>query len=259
MCAGAAGRRRLVRSVRRSAPFATPPRSALRPPWICCPGRHVHRPAELRPRLVYDRGIRHPDARPARSGWRSPPAVPSRTAACSPSTWPPKSSAGRRTRRGDGLRVAARRCHLAGATSWRITEITHDRVMVARPGQPGGLLFWRGDDSGAALPSWVSRGTVHRRAGWDEPRRLRNTLRRNRVSTDYAVDNLWQRRSTTSAPPSVVPSDTTLLVERFRDELSDWRWCCTTVRAEGARPAGAGGQPPAAGALRHRREAHGLR
>ena len=110
-----------------------------------------------------------------------------------------------------------------GATSWRITEITHDRVLVIpAPGQPARLPFWRGDDVGrpaelgAALGAFtgelagLDRGAFDKRCaglGFD----------------DYATDNLWGLLDQQRTATAVVPTDTTLLVERFRDELGDWR------------------------------------
>ena len=154
--------------VRRSAPFATPPRSAFEATLDLLSGKYPSTDfAELRPRLVYDRDTGTLTARPARSGWPSPPAAPSRTAGCSPSTWPPvrKALAGRRTRRGDGLRVAARRCHLTGRH-----QLAHHRdhprpvLVVPAPGQPARLPFWRGDDAGRP-PNWA-RPSARSPANW---------------------------------------------------------------------------------------------
>jgi ATP-dependent Lhr-like helicase len=110
-----------------------------------------------------------------------------------------------------------------GATSWRIIEITHDRVLVIpAPGQPARLPFWRGDDAGrpaelgAAIGKFtgelaaLSRGDFDTRCaaiGFD----------------DFATDNLWRLLESQREATNIVPSDTTLLVERFRDELGDWR------------------------------------
>ena len=40
---------------------------------------------------------------------------------------------------------------------------------------------------------------------------------------DYATENLWRLLDDQRTATNVVPTDTTLLVERFRDELGDWR------------------------------------
>ena len=110
-----------------------------------------------------------------------------------------------------------------GATSWRITEITHDRVLVIpAPGQPGRLPFWRGDAPGRPAELGRRARRVHRRAGRRRERGRRQPLRaagsrraRHRQPGGYLDE---QREAT-----GVVPDDPTLLVERFRDELGDWR------------------------------------
>ncbi len=110
-----------------------------------------------------------------------------------------------------------------GATSWRITEITHDRVLVIpAPGQPARLPFWRGDDVGrpaelgAALGAFTGELARLNREAFDK--------RCAALGFDaYATDNLWGLLDEQRTAAGVVPTDTTLLVERFRDELGDWR------------------------------------
>jgi len=110
-----------------------------------------------------------------------------------------------------------------GATSWRITEITHDRVLVIpAPGQPARLPFWRGDDVGrpaelgAALGAFTGELALLNREAFDK--------RCAALGFDaYATDNLWGLLDEQRTTAGVVPTDITLLVERFRDELGDWR------------------------------------
>ena len=110
-----------------------------------------------------------------------------------------------------------------GATSWRITEITHDRVLVIpAPGQPARLPFWRGDGAGrpaelgAALGAFTGELAGLDREAFDK--------RCAALGFDaYATDNLWALLDEQRTAAGVVPTDTTLLVERFRDELGDWR------------------------------------
>ncbi|GAB4723044.1 hypothetical protein MOKP126_26040 [Mycobacterium avium subsp. hominissuis] len=110
-----------------------------------------------------------------------------------------------------------------GATSWRITEITHDRVLVIpAPGQPARLPFWRGDgvgrpaELGAALGAFTGELAGLSREEFDS--------RCAALGFDaYAVDNLYGLFDEQRTAAGVVPTDTTLLVERFRDELGDWR------------------------------------
>ena len=110
-----------------------------------------------------------------------------------------------------------------GASSWRIEDITPDRVLVLpAPGQPGKLPFWHGDTPGrpaelgkaigakvrelAALPEAAAVASL--RAGGLDELAARNLVR-------YLAE---QRQAT-----GHVPDDRTLVVERFRDELGDWR------------------------------------
>ncbi len=214
-------------TVRRSAVFATLPRSAFEATLDLLSGKYPSTDfAELRPRLVYDRDTGTLTARPGaqRLAVTSGGAIPDRglfTVYLASEAEKP-SRVGEldeemvyESRPGDVIAL--------GATSWRITEITHDRVLVVpAPGQPARLPFWRGDDTGRSAElgeaiggftaelAGLVRGEFDQRCaaiGFD----------------DFAADNLWslldeQRRATT-----VVPSDTTLVVERFRDELGDWR------------------------------------
>jgi ATP-dependent Lhr-like helicase len=110
-----------------------------------------------------------------------------------------------------------------GATSWRITEITHDRVLVIpAPGQPARLPFWRGDDAGrpAELGAAIGKFTGELATLDREQFEKRCT---EIGFDDYARDNLWRLLDDQRTATRTVPSDTILLVERFRDELGDWR------------------------------------
>ena len=213
--------------VRRSAPFATLPRSAFEATLDLLSGKYPSTDfAELRPRLVYDRDTGTLTARPGaqRLAVTSGGAIPDRgmfTVYLASESEKP-SRVGEldeemvyESRPGDVISL--------GATSWRITEITHDRVLVVpAPGQPARLPFWRGDDAGrpAELGQAVGRFTGEL-AGMD-----RDSFEKRCAElgfADYAVDNLWQLIDDQRTATKIVPSDTTLLVERFRDELGDWR------------------------------------
>jgi ATP-dependent helicase Lhr and Lhr-like helicase len=214
-------------TVRRAAPFATLPRSVYEATLDLLSGKYPSTEfAELRPRLVYDRDAGTLTARPGaqRLAVTSGGAIPDRgqfTVYLASEAEKP-SRVGEldeemvyESRPGDVISL--------GATSWRITEITHDRVLVIpAPGQPARLPFWRGDDAGrpaelgAALGAFTGELSGLGREAFDK--------RCAALGFDaYAVDNLWvlleEQRTTTG----VVPTDTTLLVERFRDELGDWR------------------------------------
>ena len=116
---------------------------------------------------------------------------------------------------------------LLGASSWRIEEITHDRVLVSpAPGQPGKMPFWHGDARGAS----ARVGPAHRPAGARAPR---GPARRGGVAAGPRSTSSKARPQRTSSSTwrtrrraiGDVPDDRTLVVERTRDELGDWRVC----------------------------------
>ncbi|MFN8089423.1 MAG: ATP-dependent helicase [Mycobacterium sp.] len=213
--------------VRRSAPFATLPRSAFEATLDLLSGKYPSTDfAELRPRLVYDRDTGTLTARPGaqRLAVTSGGAIPDRgmfTVYLATDSEKP-SRVGEldeemvyESRPGDVISL--------GATSWRITEITHDRVLVVpAPGQPARLPFWRGDEAGrpAELGQAIGKFTGEL-AGLD-----RSSFEQRCAElgfADYATQNLWQLFDDQRTVTNVVPSEATLLVERFRDELGDWR------------------------------------
>ena len=214
-------------SVRRSAPFATLPHSAFEATLDLLSGKYPSTEfAELRPRLVYDRDTGTVTARPGaqRLAVTSGGAIPDRglfTVYLATDSEKP-SRVGEldeemvyESRPGDVIAL--------GATSWRITEITHDRVLVLpAPGEPARLPFWRGDDAGRpaelgqAVGQFTGELAALDRAAFDS---RCNALGFN----DYAIENLWRLLDDQRSATTVVPTDTALLVERFRDELGDWR------------------------------------
>ena len=213
--------------VRRSAPFATLPRSAFEATLDLLSVKYPSTDfAELRPRLVYDRDTGMLTGRPGaqRLAVTSGGTIPDRglfTVYLATESEKP-SRVGEldeemvyESRPGDVIAL--------GATSWRITEITHDRVLVIpAPGEPARLPFWRGDEAGrpAELGEAIGRFTGEL-AGLD-----RATFEKHCAAmglNDFAVNNLWTLLEDQRAATKTVPSDTTLVVERFRDELGDWR------------------------------------
>jgi ATP-dependent helicase Lhr and Lhr-like helicase len=214
-------------TVRRSAPFATLPRSVYEATLDLLSGKYPSTEfAELRPRLVYDRDTGTLAARPGaqRLAVTSGGAIPDRglfTVYLASESEKP-SRVGEldeemvyESRPGDVISL--------GATSWRITEITHDRVLVIpAPGQPARLPFWRGDDVGRPAELGAALGAfTGELAGLD-----REAFGKRCAALgfdDYATDNLWVLLDDQRTATAVVPTDTTLLVERFHDELGDWR------------------------------------
>ncbi|MGF2944176.1 ATP-dependent helicase [Mycobacterium sp. Lab-001] len=214
-------------TVRRAAPFATLPRSLFEATLDLLSGKYPSTEfAELRPRLVYDRDTGTLTARPGaqRLAVTSGGTIPDRglfTVYLAGDSEKP-SRVGEleeemvyESRPGDVISL--------GATSWRIVEITHDRVLVVpAPGQPARLPFWRGDGVGRPAELGAALGAfTGEMAGMDrEEFETRCTV----LGFDaYATENLWVLLDEQRAAAGTVPTDTTLLVERFRDELGDWR------------------------------------
>lgn len=212
-------------TVRRSAPFATLPRSAYEATLDLLAGRYPSDEfAELRPRIVWDRVAGTLTGRPGAQ----------RLAVTSGGTIPDRGMFGvfivgaeegaRRVGELDEEMVYESRVgdvFALGATSWRIEEITSDRVLVSPAfGQPGRVPFWKGDGLGrpaelgraiGAFAGELASGTV------DQARLEADGL------DERAARNLTAFVSEQKAATGVVPTDRTLLVERFRDELGDWR------------------------------------
>jgi len=115
---------------------------------------------------------------------------------------------------------------LLGASSWRIEEITHDRVLVSpAPGQPGKMPFWHGDAAARPLETGQLIGRLVRELR-ELPRAaaLSRLVRGHRLE-QQAAENLLQYLEDQARVTGDVPDDRTLVVERTRDELGDWRVC----------------------------------
>ena len=216
---------RLFDVVRRAAPFTTLPRSAYDATLDLLSGRYPSDEfAELRPRLVWDRVSGELTGRPGAQ----------RLAVTSGGTIPDRGLFGvflvgeKQSRVGelDEEMVYESRVgdvFTLGTTSWRIEDITHDRVLVApAPGQPGRLPFWTGDTLGrpAELGEAIGAFTREISAMTHEQAITRAT---SAGLDEWAANNLValieEQREVTNA----VPHDQQLVVERFRDELGDWR------------------------------------
>lgn len=111
---------------------------------------------------------------------------------------------------------------LLGASSWRIEEITRDRVIVTpAPGVPGAVPFWRGEGVGRPVELGRAIGEFSREAVSKEPEQLAEEYDLDALAARNLVDYLREQQAATR----VVPSDQTIVVERFRDEIGDWRLC----------------------------------
>ena len=213
--------------VRRAAPYATLPRSAYDATLDLLSGRYPSDEfAELRPRVIWDRVTGTLTARPGAQ----------RLAVTSGGTIPDRglfgvflvggTGPGRRVGELDEEMVYESRVgdvFALGATSWRIEDITHDRVLVSpAPGIPGRLPFWHGDSLGRPAELGAAIGALTRELAAATPSTARDRARTAGLD-DHAVDNLLAHVSDQAEATRVVPSDRSLVVERFRDELGDWR------------------------------------
>jgi ATP-dependent Lhr-like helicase len=111
---------------------------------------------------------------------------------------------------------------LLGASSWRIEEIGRDRVIVTpAPGAPGAVPFWKGDAVGRPKELGEAIGAFSRWAVEQDCA----TLRREYDLDERAAVNLLEYLREQQAATRVLPSDRTIVLERFRDEIGDWRLC----------------------------------
>ncbi|MCU1543477.1 MAG: box helicase [Microbacteriaceae bacterium] len=215
-------------TVRRSAPFVTLPRSAYTATLDLLSGLYPSDEfAELRPRIVWDRVGGTITGRPGAQ----------RLAVTSGGTIPDRglfgvfmvggaSAGGARVGELDEEMVYESRVgdvFALGATSWRIEDITHDRVIVSPAfGQPGKVPFWKGDGLGrpAELGRAIGAFTREVSTGSDDASRGRMEAA---GLDEFAANNLIAFVADQKQSTGHVPTDTTLVVERFRDELGDWR------------------------------------
>jgi ATP-dependent Lhr-like helicase len=117
---------------------------------------------------------------------------------------------------------------MLGASTWRIEEITRDRVLVSpAPGVPGAVPFWKGEGVGRPYELGVRIGAASR-----EIAALSDDSAARRLQVDYHLDGLAARNLLAflreQERSSALPTDRTLVIERFRDEIGDWRVCVLT-------------------------------
>jgi ATP-dependent Lhr-like helicase len=111
---------------------------------------------------------------------------------------------------------------LLGASTWRIEEIGRDRVIVTpAPGLPGAVPFWKGDGVGRPKELGEAIGAFSRWAV-EQPAPV---LEEHYDLDARAANNLLEFLREQQAATRVVPSDRAIVVERFRDEIGDWRLC----------------------------------
>jgi ATP-dependent Lhr-like helicase len=216
----------LAALVRRAAPFAELPDSALHAVLDMLSGRYPSTAfAELRPRLVWDRAGDMLTGRPGAQ----------RLAVTSGGTIPDRglfgvflAGAERAARVGelDEEMVYESRVgdvFLLGSSSWRIEDITPDRVLVSpAPGAPARMPFWKGDAQGRPVELGRAIGARLRTLVRQGDEAATATLRDGGLD-DWAAGNLLAYLREQREATRHLPDDRTVVVERFRDELGDWR------------------------------------
>ncbi len=211
--------------VRRAAPYASLPRSAFESVLDMLAGRYPSDEfAELRPRLVWDRVGGTLTGRPGaqRLAVTSGGTIPDRGLFGVFLVGEKKSRVGEldeemvyESRVGDVFTL--------GSTSWRIEDITHDQVLVTpAPGQPGRLPFWKGDTLGRPVELGRALGAFTREVSALSPAKARDRVLASGLD-EWAADNLLRYLDEQRAATGHLPDDRTIVVERFRDELGDWR------------------------------------
>ncbi len=217
--------------VRRAGPYANLPRSAYEGVLDMLSGRYPSDEfAELRPRIVWDR----------LTGTLSPRHGARRLAILSGGTIPDRGLYGvflAGTEEGRPVRVGeldeemvfesrVGEVFLLGASSWRIAEITHDRVLVVpAPGEPGKMPFWRGDKPGRPLELGLRIGELTRKLAALSLADATRVLHADHALDAKAAKNLAAYAHDQKQATGEVPSDEVIVLERFRDELGDQRVC----------------------------------
>ncbi len=214
--------------IRRSAPFATLTRPVLEAVLDMLAGRYPGEEfAGLRPRIVWDRvaGVIHGRPGSQKLAVTSGGTIPDRGYF---GVFLPAAEARQPRRVGelDEEMVYESRVgdvFVLGASSWRIEDITPDRVLVLpAPGQPGKLPFWHGDTPGRPAELGQALGAKVRELSALSPEAAVSSLTASGLDP-LAAGNLVSYLSDQRQATGHVPDDKTLVVERFRDELGDWR------------------------------------
>jgi ATP-dependent Lhr-like helicase len=215
--------------VRRAYPFRDLPRAQLDNVLDMLAGRYPSDEfAELRPRIVWDRtaGVIR-----GRDGVR-------RLAVTNAGTIPDRGLFGVHLVDGGGrvgeldeemvYEARAGQTFLLGASTWRIEEITRDRVLVSpAPGVPGAVPFWKGEGVGRPHELGEAIGAFSRQIASTPGQAALASLAKAGLD-ERAAENLLRFLHEQQSATGAVPSDKTIVVERFRDEIGDWRVCILT-------------------------------
>ncbi len=215
--------------VRGAYPFADLSRAQLENVLDMLAGRYPSDEfAELRPRIIWDRTAGVIRGRPGSA----------RLAVTNAGTIPDRGLYGVHLVDGGGrvgeldeemvYEARAGQTFLLGASTWRIEEITRDRVLVSpAPGVPGSVPFWKGEGIGRPYELGQAIGEFSRKvASWPGIDKAKGLSIPG--LDERAEQNLVQFLHDQQAATGAVPSDRTVVVERFRDEIGDWRLCILT-------------------------------
>ena len=219
----------LLELVRQAAPYANLPTSAYEGVLDMLAGRYPSDAfAELRPRLVWDRVEGTLTGRPGaqRLAVTSGGTIPDRGLFGVYLVAGAEGGPGRRVGEFDEEMVYESRVGdviLLGSSSWRIEDIGADRVLVSpAPGQPGKLPFWHGDSPGRPIELGRAMGAFLRELAQLDPAAATERLEAAGLD-EWAQSNLLSYLTEQREATGALPDDRTIVVERFRDELGDWR------------------------------------
>ncbi|MDH3308553.1 MAG: DEAD/DEAH box helicase, partial [Acidimicrobiia bacterium] len=180
--------------------------------------------AELRPRLTWDRVAGRLEARPGAQSLavQNPGTIPDR------GLYTVNLPDGGKVGELDEEMVYESRVgdvFLLGTTAWKISDITHDRVeVIPAPGEPGAKMpFWHGDMAGRPLPTGRAVGEFVRTIAAMDDETARTTLAGAYHLDEHAVENLLAYLREEQDTVGALPTDRSIVIERFRDEIGDWR------------------------------------
>ncbi len=225
----------LYRLVRGAYPFADLSRTQLENVLDMLAGRYPSDEfAELRPRIVWDRtaGVIRGRTGARRLAVTNAGTIPDRGLFGVHLVADASGKGGGRVGELDEEMVYEARqgqTFMLGASTWRIEEITRDRVLVSpAPGVPGAVPFWKGEGVGRPYELGARIGKASRELVALPDGKAIDVLRNDYSLDERAATNLLSFLREQERATGTVPSDRTIVVERFRDEIGDWRVCILT-------------------------------